>query len=65
MCSKKTQEEVRYMKRLIAEMEDGLHIAIKMEALKRGISVKQFVIETIEKELGKEEITDAGSSKCK
>lgn len=53
------------MKRLIAEMEDGLHIAIKMEALKRGISVKQFVIETIEKELGKEEITDAGSSKCK
>lgn len=50
MCSKKTQEEVRYMKRLIAEMEDGLHIAIKMEALKRGISVKQFVIETIEKE---------------
>ena len=65
MCSKKTQEEVRYMKRLIAEMEDGLHIAIKMEALKRGISAKQFVIETIEKELGTEEITDAGSSKCK
>ena len=45
------------MKRLIAEMEDGLHIAIKMEALKRGISVKQFVIETIQKELNKEEVS--------
>lgn len=62
---KKCTERGEYMKRLIAEMEDELHIAVKMEALKRGISVKQFVIETIEKELGKEEIADAGSSKCK
>ncbi len=59
------QKEVRYMKRLITEVGDELHKAVKMEAIKRDISVKQFVIEIIEKELGKEEIADAGSSKCK
>ena len=65
MCSNNTQKEVHvYMKRLVVEMEDELHRAVKLEALMRGIPAKQFVIEIIEKELNKEE-ANAGNSKCK
>lgn len=42
------------MKRLIAEVGDELHKAVKMEALKRDMPVKQLVIESIKKELNKQ-----------
>lgn len=43
------------MKRLVVEMDDSLHTAIKMEALRQGKPAKQLVTEIIEKELRKEE----------
>ncbi len=51
---KKRTERGEYMKRLIAEVGDELHKAVKMEALKRDMPVKQLVIESIKKELNKQ-----------
>ena len=49
------------MKRLVVEMEDKLHTAVKMEALKQGKPAKQLVIELLQRELeeeGKDAETD-------
>lgn len=43
------------MKRLVVEMEDKLHTTVKIAALKQGKSAREFVIELLERELGKEE----------
>lgn len=45
-------------------MEDELHRDVKLEVLMRSISARQFVIETVQNELNKEE-ANAGNSKCK
>lgn len=39
------------MKRLVVDMDESLHTAIKIEALKQGTSTKKLVIEMIEKYL--------------
>ena len=39
------------MKRLVVEMEDKLHTAIKIEALKQGVSAKDYIIALIKKRL--------------
>lgn len=48
------------MKRLVVEMDNELHTAIKIEALKRGKSAREYVTELLEKEIRKEE-QDAGT----
>ncbi len=45
------------MKRLVVKMEDELHRAVKLKVLMHSISEKQFVIETVQKELNKEEVS--------
>ena len=45
------------MKRLVVKMEDELHRAVKLKVLRHSISEKQFVIETVQKELNKEEVS--------
>ncbi|RKI36738.1 toxin-antitoxin system HicB family antitoxin [bacterium D16-51] len=42
------------MKRLVVEMDDELHKAIKMEALRQEVSAKQFVTEILKRELKKQ-----------
>ena len=39
------------MKRLVVEMEDKLHTAIKIEALKQVVSAKDYIIALIKKDL--------------
>ena len=39
------------MKRLVVEMEDNLHTTIKIEALKQGVSAKDYIIGLIKKDL--------------
>lgn len=39
------------MKRLVVDMDESLHTAIKIEALKQGTSAKKLVTEMIEKYL--------------
>lgn len=39
------------MKRLVVDMEESLHTAIKIEALKQSRPAKEYVIELIEKDL--------------
>lgn len=43
------------MKRLVADIDDKLHTAIKMEALRQEKPTKQLVTEIIEEYLRKEE----------
>ena len=43
------------MKRMVVDMENELHTAVKIEALRQGKSTKQFVTEMIQKELAKKE----------
>lgn len=42
------------MKRLVVEMDDELHKAVKMEALRQGVPAKQFVTEVLKRELEKQ-----------
>lgn len=42
------------MKRLVVEMDEELHTAVKIAALKQGISGKEFVIDLLKRELRKE-----------
>lgn len=39
------------MKRLVIELDDAMHKEIKMEAIKRDTSAKQYVTELIKKDL--------------
>ena len=39
------------MKRLVVDLDESLHTAIKIEALKQGTSAKKLVTEMIEKYL--------------
>lgn len=39
------------MKRLVVEMENNFHTAIKIEALKQGVPVKDYVTALIKKDL--------------
>lgn len=39
------------MKRIVVEMEDSLHIEVKVIALRQGKTTKQYVTELIEKDL--------------
>lgn len=41
------------MKRLVVDMQDDLHTAIKIEAIKKGKSAKQLVTELIQDYLGR------------
>ena len=50
------------MKRLVVEMDDALHTAIKIEALQQGKSARELVTELLGKEIRKEE-QDAGSGR--
>ena len=50
------------MKRLVVEMDDALHTAIKIEALKQGKSARELVIELLEKEI-RTEARNAGSGR--
>lgn len=43
------------MKRLVVDMDDELHTAIKIDALKKGVSAKELVTKLIEEYLAKEE----------
>lgn len=51
------------MKRMVVEMEDSLHTAVKMQALKQGKSAKQFVTEVIERELRVKSLEDVETKK--
>ena len=46
------------MKRLVVEMEDGLHTSVKMEALKQGKPAKDYIIELVKKDLAERKKTD-------
>lgn len=39
------------MKRLIVDLEDGLHKQMKMQALREDKSVKQYITEIIKKDV--------------
>lgn len=39
------------MKRLVVDMEESLHTAIKIEALKQGRPAKDYIIELVKKDL--------------
>lgn len=43
------------MKRLVVDMEESLHTAIKIEALKQGRSAKDYIIELVKKDLKERE----------
>jgi predicted HicB family RNase H-like nuclease len=51
MYKKNVLERRDDMKRLVVEMEDKLHTAIKIEALKQGVSAKDYIIALIKKDL--------------
>lgn len=42
------------MKRLVVDTDDELHKAIKMEALRRDLPMKQFVMQVLKRELEKQ-----------
>lgn len=42
------------MKRLVVDMSNELHTAIKIDALKKGVSTKELVTKLIEEYLAKE-----------
>lgn len=42
------------MKRVVVELNDDFHKTLKMEAVKQGKSMKQYVTELIEKDVQKE-----------
>ena len=44
------------MRRLVVEMDDKLHTAIKIAALRKGKSAKELVTELLEKEIEKEDL---------
>lgn len=39
------------MKNLIAEVEDDFHYKVKMEAMKRKKTIKEYIVDLIEKDL--------------
>ena len=41
------------MKSLVVDMENELHTAVKIEALKRGKSGREYIIELVKKDLQK------------
>lgn len=45
------------MKRLVVDMDNELHTAIKIEALKQGRPAKDYIIELVKKDLQKKEQT--------
>ena len=51
MYKKFVQKGDNSMKRLVVDMDEELHTAIKIEALKRGTSAKKLVTEMIEEYL--------------
>lgn len=51
MYKKNVLERRGNMKRLVVEMEDNLHTTIKIEALKQGVSAKDYIIGLIKKDL--------------
>lgn len=63
MCPNRTRKEVKKVKRMVVEMEDSLHTAVKMQALKQGKSAKQFVTEVIERELRVKSLEDVETKK--
>lgn len=50
------------MKRLVVDMDEELHTAVKIEALKRRMSGKEFVIKLLKQELSGKEDNDAEHS---
>lgn len=51
MYKKNVLERRDNMKRLVVEMEDNFHTAIKIEALKQGVPVKDYITVLIKKDL--------------
>lgn len=51
MYKKNVQKGSEKMKRLVVDMEESLHTAIRIEALKQGRPAKEYVTELIEKDL--------------
>lgn len=50
------------MKNIIAEVEDDFHYKVKMEAMKRKVTIKQYVVGLIEKDLKERSGEDAKHS---
>ena len=42
------------MKNLIAEVEDDFHFKVKMEAMRRKMTIKEYIVSLIEKDLKEE-----------
>lgn len=55
MYKKDVQERGENMKRLVVDMEESLHTAIKIEALKQGRPAKDYIIELVKKDLKERE----------
>jgi len=47
------------LKNLIAEVEDDFHFQVKMEAMRRKMTIKEYIVSLIRKDLGKENEQDA------
>lgn len=43
------------MKNLIAEVDDEFHFKVKMEAMRRKMTIKEYIVSLILKDFGKEE----------
>lgn len=43
------------MKNLIAEVDDEFHFKVKMEAMRRKMTIKEYIVSLIKRDLEKEE----------